>query len=390
MINSENIKFAIFSLVSLCIAIFTTYLLSNYFSIEDFGKIQFLLTIIGVLSIFYFSGFDIIIQKKIFKNKDRAVLFVFKKIIPIGFVLLWSVVFCSYCFFQEYFELIFLGGIVVTIGMFDRTSAIMNSKLAFKNLRYVELVSKILILVLVIFVVFFSVEIEQYLIFFAIASGVILLGRIFYSMKQLDFINSDTNIDYTLIVREGTSTALSTSYTILTSWIERVILGFISLELLAIFVIGQLFPKVVKDNVKILLVPTLNTWASKGFEYYGKMIEKYQLKFYMLGIFSFVVLYFLIELIIENLFLKYQESILIAQILSITLIFKFVETIKISSIALSEHTHIFNKINNITNTIKISFVIILVPLFEVYGAVFSIVIVEILRFFLIVKEFKKL
>ena len=100
--------------------------------------------------------------------------------------------------------------------------------------------------------------------------------------------------------------------------------------------------------------------------------------------------YFMVDIIISNFFSKYEESILIAQLLSVTLIFKFVENIKMSSMALSKHTNIFNKINNMSNTLKIVLVLILVNMYGVYGAIASILIVEIFRFVLITKEFIKL
>lgn len=73
MLKRENIVFLIFSILSIILGLLTTYLLSNYFSIEDFGKLQLLLTLIGIFSIFNLSGFDIVIQKQIFNKNDDIV-----------------------------------------------------------------------------------------------------------------------------------------------------------------------------------------------------------------------------------------------------------------------------------------------------------------------------
>lgn len=159
---------------------------------------------------------------------------------------------------------------------------------------------------------------------------------------------------------------------------------------LAIFSIGQLFPKVIKDNVKVILTPTLNTWASKGFEYYSSMIKKYQFTLWVIGITLYVTLYFTVDFLISNFFVKYKDSIYIAQLLAIPLMYKFVENIKMSSMALSKHTNVFNRINNISNSIKIILVVILIPLYKIYGAVSAIVIVDIVRFIFVTIEYNKL
>jgi len=110
----------------------------------------------------------------------------------------------------------------------------------------------------------------------------------------------------------------------------------------------------------------------------------------LMGILMFLFIYFMVDIVISNYFIKYEESILIAQLLSITLIFKFVESIKMSSMALSKHTNIFNKINNITNTFKIILAGSLIPFYEIYGAILSILIVETFKFLLITTEYAKL
>lgn len=170
----------------------------------------------------------------------------------------------------------------------------------------------------------------------------------------------------------------------------RKTLGFIDPKILAVFVIGQLFPKVLKDNVKILLTPTLNVWASKGFIHYKKMIELYKLPLWLFGIGLYLLTYFLVDFVISNYFVKYEESIIVAQILAIPLIFKFVITLKMSAMSLSEYTYVFNKINNINNTIKLILISFLIPMFGINGAVSAIVITEVVHFLLITMEFKKI
>ena len=389
MLQRENFVFLLFSIFSIAIGMSTTYILANYFSIEDFGKIQFLLTLMGILTIFYFPGFDIVIQKEIFKQHDDVVAYVQKYIMPFGLLFLYVSLFIAYFILTENRDLLLFATIVVSFGLFDKTTAILNSKLRFKQLRYIELYTKISFFLYTVIIVVVRRDIETYLIGFICISIIVFLLKIIYSRKQLNYCNN-ANLDKMLIKYEGTKITLSSSYSILANWSEKLILGFIDLPSLSIFTIGQLFPRVLKDNVKILLTPTLNTWASKGYVYNRQMINRYKYFFIMIGLGIFLLFYFLIDFIISNFFIKYEDSIFIGQLLSTTLIFKFLELALMSSMALSSYTNIFNKINNISNSLKIAFVIILVPIFGIYGALASILGVEVLRFYLVIHEFRKL
>lgn len=386
MLKRENIVFLIFSILSIILGLLTTYLLSNYFSIEDFGKLQLLLTLIGVFSIFNLSGFDIVIQKQIFNKNDNIVKYVLKKIMPLSLVLMTILLVIIY-FVTEYKDLLLFVFIITSITLFDKTNAILNAKLKFKELRYLELFTKIFLLLVAIISLILNIDILTYMIIFTFLSIFIIGIRFFVSYRYIT--NGDTaEKDFNFIKSEGIKTSLSTAYTIIANWSERLMLGLIDPKILAIFVIGQLFPRVLKDNVKVLLTPTLNSWASQGFEHYKSMIHKYQIFLWIFGFSVYIVMYVMVDFIISNYFIKYEESILIAQLLAIPLIFKFVETMKMSAMALSHHTSSFNKINNISNTIKLILVVILIPLFGISGAVISIVIIELIRFFLANREFK--
>jgi len=385
MLSRENYLFALFSIASLVIGILSTYVLADYFTVEAFGKIQLFLTVIGVMSIFYFSGFDIVIQKEIFEGKDDIVKYIRAKIMPWGFLFvpLLSII---VLFYDDLW--LGLAFFIIALGLFDKTTPILNSKLQFKRLRYLELISKLALLLLVGVTILYSLNVKEYLILFTITTMMIIIARIWFSSRFLHFKNLET--DYESVTKEGIKTSTSTAYTTFSNWFEKLVLGFIDVTSLAVFVIGQLIPKVLKDNIKVLLTPTLNTWASKGFEYYASQISKHRHILWTIGILLSVIIMLLVEFVISNFFVKYESSILIAQLLSLTLVFKFIELAKMSSLSLSKHTNIFNKINNISNTIKIVCVAILVPTLGIYGAVYAILVTEVIRFVMIQKEFSKL
>ena len=386
MLKRENIVFLIFSILSIILGLLTTYLLSNYFSIEDFGKLQLLLTLIGIFSIFNLSGFDIVIQKQIFNKNDDIVKYVLKNIMPFSLILMTIVLAVTY-FLTEYKDLLLFVFIITSITLFDKTNAILNAKLKFKELRYLELFTKIFLLFLAILSLVFNLDIFHYIVVFTLVSITTIGFFISYRYLNNHIIEKT---DFNSIKNEGIKTSLSAAYTIIANWSERLILGLIDPKILAIFVIGQLFPRVLKDNVKVLLTPTLNSWASQGFEHYKSMIHKYQIFLWIFGFSVYIVMYVMVDFIISNYFIKYEESILIAQLLAIPLIFKFIITMKMSAMSLSDYTYVFNKINNLVSAFKLILSLILIPIFHLNGAIISILFIEFLHFYLITTEFKKL
>ncbi|WED26874.1 oligosaccharide flippase family protein [Vibrio sp. DW001] len=389
MLKKENFIFLLFSVISMLIGIVSTYLLSNYFTVEDFGKVQLLLTFVGVFSIFGLSGFDVVIQKQIYNKDDGFVYYLLKNIMPLSLMLLTLVVFIILLCIEEDYYLILSAFLISSFNLFDRTSAILNSKLKFKIIRYIELITKVVFFGVVVVSVYIGVNAPNYIFIYTTVGMSIVLFRIIYS-KSLLTIKSKPNINYKYLISGGISTTFSSSFTVFTNYSEKLVLGYLDTSQLAIFTIAQLFPRVLKDNIKIVLSPTLNTWASRGFKYYKTMIRKNEAILWGVGILFYIILYFMVDFFISNFFVKYTDSILISQLLSITIIFKFVESVKMSSMALSDHTPVFNKINNISNTLKILLVTFLVNIYGIYGAVATILIVEVVRFLFMTKEFNRL
>ena len=137
MLKRENIVFLIFSILSIILGLLTTYLLSNYFSIE----LQLLLTLIGIFSIFNLSGFDIVIQKQIFNKNDDIVKYV---LMPFSLILMTIVLAVTY-FLTDLLLFVF---IITSITLFDKT----NAKLKFKEFTKIFLLF-LAILSLVFFII---------------------------------------------------------------------------------------------------------------------------------------------------------------------------------------------------------------------------------------------
>jgi O-antigen/teichoic acid export membrane protein len=382
----ENLLFLIFSVIGILITIINSTILANYYSIEEFGIYQLLLTFIGVLTVFNLTGYDVFIQKKIFLLEIAYFYYVIKRIIPISLIVLWTV--NGVLYFVEYdsFKLFFLASILVSFSIFDKLSSLLEINKKFKLLRYIDLSQKILFLCLSLVILSYEINLETFLESFVILYVILICIKIYYSFFLLKGRNSEIDaFDLKEFNNDAIKRTLSISYAIFVSWIERLVLGIISPALLAAFSIAYLVPKILKDNVKVLLKPTVFNWINKGKEEYLENIKKYSKWFILAGLMVFFMMNVLIYPFINFLYPLYIDSIIYSQVLSIQLIFIFyIFSISIYIIYFGS-SDAYNEIINITNTMKIILSLILIPIFKIDGAIISILFPELYRQFKIYK-----
>ncbi len=64
----ENILYLIYHVLSMIFTFSTIVVLSRYFSVEDFGIYQLVLTFVAVISILKLTGIDMVLQRMIIKK----------------------------------------------------------------------------------------------------------------------------------------------------------------------------------------------------------------------------------------------------------------------------------------------------------------------------------
>ena len=145
-----------------------------------------------------------------------------------------------------------------------------------------------------------------------------------------------------------------------------------------------------KDNVKVLLKPTLYKIANDSTENNFNLIKNNYLSYIAVGFILFLFLNIIIEPFINIFFGKYTNSIIITRILSVQLILIFLVNVLSYQILFSDKTKSVNKIENSTNILRIISGTILIYYFGLNGAVLSLVISEMLRQFYYISTFIKI
>ncbi len=119
-------------------------------------------------------------------------------------------------------------------------------------------------------------------------------------------------------------------------------------------------------------------------------IKKYWWIFVLLGTLLFLMMFlgsqYFIPLLFSN---KFYDSIWIAKWLSVSLIFIFVQTMILNLAVYQGSEKFFQKIQILSSVLKLILYAILIPFYFLRGAVFSIIISELLIFIIVITWFFK-
>lgn len=386
----ENILFLSFTIFGIILLIANSTILAKCFSIEDFGYYQLLLTFIGVLSIFNLTGYDVYIQKKVLREEIAYFYYVLKNIMPLSLIGICFVFCISYIINYEHFKIFGLAVLLVSFSIFDKLFSLLEIKKEFKLIRYLDLSNKVVFLVLSICVMYFQINLENFLYLFVGIYITIISSKILYSfyLIKFNYLPID-NSDIKNFNNDAMKRTWSISFAVLANWIERLVLGALSPTMLAIFSIAYLIPKMIKDNIKSVLKPTIFQWVNLSNQEFLQKINTNKYKLLLMGFVVYIITIIVVSPFIGIFYPKYMDSINLSQILSIPLIFIFVAYVFASYIIYSQHTHESNKIENISNVLKIVCAVSLIPLYNLEGAVISAVVPELIRQYMYYNVFKR-
>ncbi len=376
----ENALYFLYHIASIVLGFFSTVILSKYFTVHDFGVYQLLVSFIGFVAIFRISGLDMILQRKILKN-DLISLRLYRKIFYWPALIVWFLLLLFFYNIKvENSNIILLALSVFPFILYDRSTPVFLGTLNFKANRLFVLVNAAVVLSIAIFTVVNNLSLWGFLNVFVLAFAVVLIMKITVSKYILRKYNDPEVTFNDNEKKDIISTSSVNGYLSFSLIIERLMLGFLDPVLLAYFSIAQLLPKMVKENVKVLLTPTFYKWADISDVNILNKLQKHKFNFIIVGFFIYILIYLSAEYFI-NIFFgeKYIDAYLMVQLLSIPVILKVLDASVMSGIALLGKYSEYNKVNIIFPTIKILSAIPLIYMFSIWGAIIAIVTTEVIK-----------
>jgi len=372
------------------IGLLNVQFLSHHFTISEFGLYQLLMTIIGVFSVASLTGYDNLARRHMINGNDAYILYVYRSVLPVVICILGIIGLAVYFYVDFHKQMTLVALAIVSLMIFDKLGVVLSAKLRFLEYRYFELGGRVAFLGLTICTIAINLAFETFLYLLLALHMAHYLLRAVIALKWVERRASLSSTEITEFNRGALRNSLVIGYATFASWIERLILGFLSPAQLAVFSIGYLITKLVKDNVKAFLTPTLYNWSRRGSELQYLKIEQHKSHFLGIGLLFFFLVagggYWTIHLF----FPKYQEATLISGVLAIVLVPIFVVYAMAHAMLMSDHIETSNRVEIISNTLKIFISPILVYFFLLWGAAASIIISESVRLGLYYFYFKKI
>lgn len=350
-----------------------SYFFGHFASIELFGNYNYVLTVVGFLTIITLPGIDSYLIRSVGLKYDSSYIRTVKyklKSSSIGLLIL--LIISAYYFLQGQNSLA-IGFVVASLFFpFLESVQLFNeffiAKRKFKNITIILSASSVLSLILLCLSIFFTKSIIIVLLAYFTAIFLPSLYGFIYSLK---FISKNKKKDKDLLKVGLFMTGLSIlPWT--AGYLGQIILAaFLGTQLLAIFVVAHKITLYVHKNFFVFHKPITAKLAGQSQKEHLNTLRKHSMKLVLWGLVISLPLYFLSPYIIMVIFTqKYDQAIPLAQLLALSLI-------PLPITWVTDDIIIFQKIlkpqlyaSLAINIIKIILYFVLIPIYKLYGLVF--------------------
>jgi len=360
---------------------------------ETFGAYQYILSIVAILAIFSLPGIDTALVRTVAKGYEKVFLLCSKTKFR------WSLIVLIGCFaiagwylFHQNFILgvsFLIAGIFFPfVSVFNLFAPFWHAKKNFAILAKYQVLLKLLSLLILLPVIFFSDNLI--LIILAFFASSTIFGAIFFklTLNQINQQNTDKEQEKETI-SYGKHLTLMSALSHFSAHIDKIIIWQLLGPIpLAIYAFAQLPLQKIQEIIPIapLAFPKL---AEKNIKEIKKEIFRKFLKLFLFSIPLTILIIFLAPFFYKILFPDYLESILYFQVLALSLVFIPFQLLGISLVAEIQKRALYITSFSVP-LLQIILFLILVPFFEIWGIIFAILITQLFGNFLVLYFFRKI
>ena len=304
-------------------------LLARLLSVDEFGHYHYLLTLFAIAAAFGLPGMGHPILKSTLKNYDKFYWIATKRsLLVANFVALLLFIVGTIGYWEEYIPkenalLMLLVAAAMPVSGIQNYESVFIGKLDFKTSRLLQMLSSALLLVATcLFGWIFESGTYTY-IAYIIVRFMIAIYAFILLRRQLVTCTPNPDFESELLAQGWRQTAL-TFFILVASRLDRIVLGSMNPALLAQYHIGTIIPLAIKNNSKVLMGVLASRWGKLDAEANSKALKRNAIKLIVAGLSAFALTAASLFIIIPVIFgSKYQESILIGIIFSLSLIPSF-------------------------------------------------------------------
>jgi len=353
-------------------------ILARSLSMNDMGYYQLILSYMAIGQILAIPGMNEIISKGVLRDYDPIYFAVLKRSLCTTIIsALVIFLICGILYFQQKgsicLALLIVGTFLPVMGM-EKHGSFLKGKRKFLLSRRIIFFTSILNLIIVGGTAYFTKSIISMFIALFITRVAVLTICLKIVTRLIIKKNIDNKLEGDLL-KQGWQLSILNVFNLIVGQIDRIIIGVIDPSLLAIYHIGCLLPRKIKDNVKTILVVPMTHWAKLSKKEHFYKIKKHGYKFFLLGTILTISIWILSPYIIPFFYgNNYYESVQISRLISLTLPCLFIGTIILDMDIYHGDTSYYQKVVIITQISSLVLLCITIPQFGIYGVIISFVV----------------
>lgn len=377
--------------IILIIGVFTSAIWARYTSVELYGKYQLMMSFISIVAVFSIPGFSMSAQLSAAKEKHGNLSILFRKRIYFSFISTIVLVLIGFYYqiIKDDEEIAYMLYITSFIYPFYNLNSIWGSWLTaigeYKKLSFIQIIYALIGLISLSISL---ILIQNIYLVILITFGSISIANIFiikyFEKKAINNIVDKPLISY------GYKLSFAMIIPSIMSFDKLIISEYLTIQDVAIYSIAMLFPSYIKilyNIISRLITPQISSANSinEAWIYLKPKLVKISILFLFIGLIGFFTIEYLIHLLYT---VKYSESAIYAKWLWIFIVFGVPVTYLADILRAQQRlsfSYYFEAFNGIS---KIILLVILLPMFKLWGAVYSTIFMNVITTFFFIIYFK--
>lgn len=271
------------NIISAAISMLTAAILARSLSVESFGIYSLFMTGTSIFLFMALPGMDTIINKAALTDNDAAIWPTLKT--SINFSLLGTCILSlaalplySYDLTEHAAVSLFLALMLPALAL-QKFDFVLIGKQAFKQSRLLNVLTALLLLLIPGCLSYTTENITFVLLSIVVVRY--LTGSLgwFFASKYITIHSPPKNLKN--LYSQGYSQSVLSIFNLGIGYIDRVIIGYIDLEALAVYHIATLIPTRIKEQIKSIVSVPMQTWSGQGKAHFIENLDKHFKKIFL-------------------------------------------------------------------------------------------------------------
>jgi PST family polysaccharide transporter len=366
--------------------------LVNILDQANYGLYTYILSLAGMVGAFTLSGMDTTVAQAVAKGFDRTLVRGFWS------KLCWSipasiVTLCIggyYVYNQNYI----LGVSLLIISLFSPLlsasslyGSYFNGKKQFKKLAFDNAFRNALITVSILVVAYTTQNVILIILAYFFSNTFISAVRFLYLTKKLPVSDSSSDASSMSL---GKHLSVMESFSNISMYIDKIIVfQLLGATALAFYALALAPIKQLQSVSKIIRALVLPKFSIRTEGELMKALPHKTLIFFFASLAVAITYCIIAQLLFTSIFPKYSEALLYSQVLSLGLLFMpfILHAQTLTTLGKKRELYIFNIAKPI---VRIALLVILIPLYGIWGAIFSFILTQLITGIILLALFRKM